>query len=159
MQAMRVKTENIGMTEEEQLELIALSFVNIVKIDNPNDKVILEAFQEDIRTLALMDISDLSDTIKETILFLGVKTNDLINEKIKYQLELMKIQPSIVEYFNDPSEAVQLASVEARPYSVKYFNDPSEAVQMASDPNPPMPHRTINCRKKSAVPAQAVEAD
>jgi methanogenic corrinoid protein MtbC1 len=40
-----------------------------------------------------------------------------------------------------------------------YAPTASEAVQMASDPNPPMPHRTINCRKKPAAPAQAVEAD
>ena len=40
-----------------------------------------------------------------------------------------------------------------------YAPNASEAVRMASDPNPPIPHRTINRRKKSVAKAQAAEAD
>ena len=50
-------------------------------------------------------------------------------------LKCVKLRPSIIQYVSNPSEEVQIASVEHSGYNIEYLENPTEAAQIAAVKN------------------------
>lgn len=65
--------------------------------------------------------------------------------------ELIKSKPSLIKFFDDPTEEVQLMAIEKDPYLVKYINYPTEKVKLKVISMNPSLNKYINMTDEERV--------